>query len=81
MRTRRMAVLSVFVSILALMLAQPAMAGVNDPMRIHDVRFADLDKPRHIKIVGAQFDNGFSPPLVTLDGVSLTLTGTPLSEF
>ena len=77
MRTRRIAVLAVFVSILALMLAQPAMAGVNDPMRIHDVRFADLDNPRHIKIVGAQFDNGFSPPLVTLDGVALTLTGTP----
>lgn len=77
MRTRGAVVLAVVLSIPLLLVAQAAMAGVNDPMRIYDVRFMDLNDARHIEIVGTQFDNGFSPPFVTLDGVALTLTGTP----
>ena len=76
MKTGRSTVIAVLLSMPLMILAQVAEAGENDPMRIIDVRFVDLDNSRHIEIVGLEFDNG-GEPFVTLDGVPLELVGTP----
>ncbi len=71
MRTLRIAV-SALLSTSVLIVAMAAIAS-QAPMRITDVRFADLNDATQIEIVGTQFDNG-GPPVVTLDGDPIDVT-------
>ena len=63
------------ITVSSLLFIAMTAAASEAPMRITDVRFADLDDPTQIEVVGSQFDNG-GPPVITLDGLEITVHGS-----
>ena len=58
---------------MSLVLLATAASANESPMRISDVRFADLNDTSQIEVVGTLFDQG-TFPIVTLDGVAINVT-------
>ena len=65
-------------SMSALFITTAAVAN-KQPLRITDVRFADLNDSAKIEVVGTNFDNGAAPPVVTLDGDPIDVLGASAS--
>ena len=79
MKTMLSRAITSFLVSMSLVLLSTAASANESPMRISDVRFADLDDASQIEIVGTLFDQG-AFPVVTLDGVPIDVTDASAIE-